>query len=119
MSTFDAPEYVRCTHIGICEFLDLSGHILRTLVSDIPSRHAHAGPRNFVDILENMDNENESRRHYAFLSPPAVLRSCASLFDPSGHLKFIGLNTYQRAIAFLEDIPSQHIQIIEVSTILC
>ena len=119
MSTFDAPEYVRCTHIGICEFLDLSGHILSMLVSDMPNRHARAGPRNFVDILENMDNENESRRHYAFLSPPAVLRTCVRVFNPSGHLKFIGLNTRQRAIVFLEDIPSQHIQIIEVCTILC
>jgi hypothetical protein len=99
--------------------MDLSGHLLRRLSSDLPCHHAGAAPNSFIDILENISNDNESRKNLALLSPPSIMRIISVLCAPHGHNKCDPISIRRETIPFSEEIPSQHIQLVEVSLILC
>ena len=59
LSILDAPAYVRCTDIGMCEFLDLHGHLANVLKSDIIRDFSSIILNNFFRLLENSINSKE------------------------------------------------------------
>jgi len=60
LSILDAPEYVRCTDIGLCEFLELHGHLDNILKSDIIRHISNIAKNNLFSMLESIINSKDS-----------------------------------------------------------
>lgn len=75
LSILDAPEYVRCTDIGICEFLELHGLLGNILKLDIIKHISYVATNTFSSILENLINSKELIQKFIFFSIPAILKS--------------------------------------------
>lgn len=73
LSILDAPEYVRCTDIGICEFLEIHGHLDNILTSDIICHISHVISNNFFPMLEGIINSKERIQNLICFSNPAIL----------------------------------------------
>ena len=52
LSILDAPEYVRCAHIDLCEFLEIHAHLNNILKSDLIMYISHMQRNNFFSMLE-------------------------------------------------------------------
>lgn len=59
LSILDAPEYINCVHIGVCEFLEIQGQISNSLKSDNTEHHFHMARDNFFMFLEDLAYSNE------------------------------------------------------------
>jgi len=70
LSILDAPEYVRCTDTGICEFLDLHGHVADIQKSDILKHVSYIVINNFFSLLENSINSKELIQNFIIFCIP-------------------------------------------------
>ena len=59
LSILDAPEYVHCMDMGICEFLELQAHSVYLLKLDVMKDIFHKTESNFFNILENIVDSKE------------------------------------------------------------
>lgn len=73
LSILDAPEYIRCTHIGFCEFLELHYHISNTLKSDLTESTSWVAVKASSLILANLKNSKEIIKGPIISYIPAVL----------------------------------------------
>ena len=73
LSILDAPEYIRCTHIGFCEFLELQVHFSNTLKSDLTEYPAWIALNTFFSILENSKKSKELIKNPIISYIPAIL----------------------------------------------
>ncbi len=75
LSYFDSSEYVRCTHIVLCEFLELNAHLENTLKPDILLKDFCRIKDTFFSILENSIFSKELVQSIFIFSGPAILES--------------------------------------------
>ena len=54
MGILDAPEYVRCTHLGLCEFLEFQGHLLNILQLKKMTHIMSTTRNHFFSVLEDI-----------------------------------------------------------------
>ena len=54
LSIFDAPEYVKCTHFVLCEFLEIRGLIPDLLDAKISGEAFLSQKNNFFSLLEGL-----------------------------------------------------------------
>ena len=73
LSILDAPEYVRCTDIGLCEFLELHGHLDNILKSDIIRHISNIAKNNLFSMLESIINSKELIQDLISFSNLAVI----------------------------------------------
>jgi len=71
----DAPEYVRCTDTGICEFLDLHCHLAGIEKLDIIKRFSYAKRNNFFAMIEGSINSKELIQNFVIFCIPESLDS--------------------------------------------
>lgn len=79
LSIFDAPEYVRCVDIGICEFLENFGVINH--FSNFLKRLFHSIISNFFSLLENIAESKECIQN--------IITMCLSAFILSSLISFV------------------------------
>ena len=118
LSILDAPEYVRCVHTNICEFLDLHGHLDNILKSNIIKQITHAAKNNFYFILEDVIDTKELIKNLIIFCLLSILYafkiSCAYTKAKNPVL----LNTKHKSPLFENDLTSQTLKFLEVSVIL-
>ena len=79
LSIFDAPEYVRCVDIGICEFLENSG--VTDYFSSFLKRLYLIITSNFYSLLENIVESKECLQD--------IIATCLSVFVVSFLISFV------------------------------
>lgn len=103
LSILDAPEYINCVHIGLCEFLELSASI-EILQPDI-ERHISYTTRNiFYSVLENYINITDKENSINNLNIsyiPAIINSSKISFDFTKIQN--GITAKQRATAVFDE----------------
>ncbi len=117
LSILDAPEYIHCIHIGLCEFLELRGNLSNNLESDIMDHHSRLVRNNFFTFLEDLTDSNESAKGLIIFYLPFILT----------FLKFSSIlqqkkNPYLQKIALpallaVDNITSYSLEILEISVI--
>lgn len=70
LSILDAPAYVRCNDIGICEFLDIHCHMPNVLKSDIIEHVSSFILNRFFTLLENSINRKELTLNFIIFCIP-------------------------------------------------
>ena len=74
LSLLDAPEYIRCTHLGLCEFLEFCSHFSNTSKSDLTEHHpSWISIDTFFSILEGLKNSRELIKDPTSYYIPAIL----------------------------------------------
>jgi len=73
LSILDSPEYVRCGHIFLCEFLELHAHLEGILGSDSIKGSFLIRKDNFFSILENLLYRKELIQEIIIVCIPAIL----------------------------------------------
>lgn len=117
LSILDAPEYVRCTDIGICEFLDLHAYSANILSLDIIMRFFNAPKNKFYSVLENLIISKESIQNFVNLCIPAIIDSFKFLC-PLKKEKNINFAKTEHTFHLVEnDLAEQTIDILKVSVI--
>ncbi|MGA1863693.1 MAG: hypothetical protein ACMUHX_01390 [bacterium] len=118
LSILDAPEYVHCVHIDICEFLDLHGHLDNILKSDIIKRISFAAKNNFYLVLEDLTDSKELLKRLIIFYLIAILYifkiSCAYKKTKDHVL----LNTKHKPPLFEKNLVPQTLKFVEISVIL-
>lgn len=114
LNILDAPEYIHCIHIGICEFLELKAH----LEPDVKWNVLYTAKNNFFLMLENLTNSKELIQYLNIFFLPAILKSFK-----------ISCSHVKRQNRFLEksdhpfplienNLTAQILKIVEISIIL-
>lgn len=118
LSILDAPEYVHCVHIDICEFLDLHGHLDNVLRSDIIKQITHSVKNNFYFVLKDLTDSKELIKKLIIFYLVAILYvfkiSCAytKIKNP------VLLNTKYKPHFLEKNLVPQALKFIEISVIL-
>jgi len=94
LSSLDAPEYVRCGHIGVCEFLELSGDLV-------------SGQRAEDAVAVMMSRYINPYRYQDILTPPA----CERIIEVDHNQEYIPLLIQKKCL------PLQTLQIITTTII--
>ena len=117
LSILDAPEYVHCVHIDICEFLDLHGHLDNILRSDIIKQITHSVKNNFYFILEDLTDSKKLIKKLIIFYLVAILYvfkiSCAYKKKDTPLL-----STKHKPPLFEENLVHQVLEFVEISVIL-
>lgn len=118
LSILDAPEYVHCVHIDICEFLDLHGHLDNVLRSDIIKRITHSVKNNFCFVLQDLTDIKELIKKLIIFYLVAILYvfkiSCAYKKIKDTVL----LSTKHKPPLFEKNLVPQALKFVEISVIL-
>lgn len=118
LSILDAPEYVRCVHTDICEFLDLHGHLDNILRSDIIKQISHAAKNNFYFILEDLIDSKELIKNLIIFYLVAILYSFKISLALKKNQNTVLLKTKHAHPLFENNLTSQTLKFIEISVIL-
>lgn len=118
LSILDAPEYVRCAHTDICEFLDLHGHLDNILKSDIIKQISHAAKNNFYFILEDLIDSKELIKNLFIFYLLAILYSFKISCTYTKSKIPILLNTKHIGPLFENILTSETPKFLEISVIL-
>ena len=118
LSILDAPEYVRCAHTDICEFLDLHCHLDNVLRSDIIKQISHAVKNNFYFILEDLIDSKELIKNLIIFCLPAILYSFKILLDLKKNQNTVFLKSKHTLPLFANILTSKTPKFIETSVIL-
>jgi len=117
LSILDAPEYIHCVHLGLCEFLELNAHFPNITRSDIKEHHPRTVKNNFFSFLENLVNNNELIKKLILFYLPFIITflklSCILMKKKTLYLRNIGLPSF-----LVENKISSHsLKILEISVI--
>lgn len=117
LSVLDAPAYVRCSDIGICEFLDLHGHLSNVLKSDIIRYFSSIILNNFFTLLENSINNKELILNFIIFCVPdsrdSFAIACPLLMGQNADLE-----KKNHITPFKENsLYSQNLKLVQVSVI--
>lgn len=118
LSVLDAPEYVRCVHVDICEFLDLHGHMDNILKSDIIKQISLATKNNFYFVLEDLTDSKELLKKliiFYLISILYVFKISCAYKKAKDHVL---LNTKHKPPLFEKNLVPQTLKFIEISVIL-
>jgi hypothetical protein len=118
MSILDAPEYVRCTSLGICEFLDLHAHLDNLFKSDMIKQISRVSKINFYSLLEDLINSKELIKNLIIFCIPAILSSFKISLALKKSKNPVLLNTRHLPPLLENNITSQTLKFIEISVIL-
>ena len=118
MSILDAPEYVRCTHLDICEFLELHAHLANVLKTDMLYHISYAEKNNFYSILENLIYSKELIKNIFIFCIPAILTSFKISLNLKKSRNPILLNAQNIHPLFENNLTSQTLEFMESSVIL-
>ena len=118
LSILDAPEYVRCAHTDICEFLDLHGHLDNVLKSDIIKQISHVAKNNFYFILEDLIDSKELIKKLVIFYLIAILYSFKISLALKKNPNTFLLKTKHTLPLFENNLTSQILKLIEISVIL-
>lgn len=118
LSILDAPEYVRCVDIDICEFLDIHGHLDNVLRSDIIKQISHAAKNNFYFILEDLIDSKELIKNLIIFYMLAFLYAFKISLDLKRNQDTVLLKTKHTLPLFENNLTSQTLRLIEISVIL-
>lgn len=117
LSILDAPEFVRCSDIGICEFLELHGLLGNILKSDIMIHICFVETNNFSSILENLINKKELIQNLIFSSIPAVLKSFKISITLIKRELIVLASTEHKFPLIENNLSSQNLKLIGISVI--
>lgn len=119
LSILDAPEYIHCVHVGLCEFLEIQGNLSICLKSDITEHHSRLARNNFFIFLEDLayTYSNELAKGLILFDLPFILTSLkfSSILPKKKNLYLQKINS----ASFLteDNIISISIKILEISVI--
>ena len=117
LSILDAPEYIHCIHIGLCEFLELSGHLSNNLKSDFKEHHPRVVRNDFFSFLENLVYSNELIKKIILFYLPFILillkLTCLFIKKKNLYLKNIEFPSF----LVENNISSYSLKLLEISVI--
>ena len=117
LSILDAPEYVRCTNVGMCEFLDLHAHQANILKLNTIMRFYNTAKNNYSSILENLIISKESIQSFVTLCIPAIIESFKFLFPLKKTRNKFFIKKEQTFHLAENDLTVQTIDIVKISVI--
>ncbi len=118
LSVLDAPEYIRCAHIGLCEFLELNAHMSNSLKSDSINHHSRVGRDNFFSILENLIDSKELIKNLIIFYIPAILSLLEFSRIPIKREELYLRNIELLSLSIEKGMTSYTLKLLEISVIL-
>jgi hypothetical protein len=118
LSILDAPEYVRCIDIGLCEFLEVTGHIMNHFKKFIIQFTSFRTKYNFFSILEETIDTRKLYKNIIILLLPAIFRFFKDSYSLIKNQVIVLLKTVHFAPLFENISCSQNLKLIEISVIL-
>lgn len=120
LSILDAPEYVRCMDVGICEFLELHAHSVYILNLDVMRHHSHEARNNFFSILEDIVDSKEFDKDITVCNIHSMLNTFKTFYPSIIRKDMSLLNKHKRFTSGLSQNPlkEQTLEIVEISVIL-
>jgi hypothetical protein len=114
----DSPEYVRCIHIGLCEFLETYGHLDNILKSDILRHISDVIKNDLFFIFESLINSKHLIQNLTFFLISAILKYFKILFALTKGCNTVLPNTEHTSILFENNLNVQALKLVKVSVIL-
>lgn len=117
LSVLDAPEYVKCTDIGICEFLELQCHLGNDIISEVIGHIFDVKRNNLFSMMENIINRKELIQNLIFFSIPAILKSIRSGYKPAKGQNIDSTDTENSTYLIENILIEENLKIVEISII--
>ena len=118
LSILDAPEYVRCIDIGLCEFLEVTGHIMNHFKKFIIQFTSFSAKYNFFSILEETTDTRKLLNNIIILLLPAIFRFFKNSYSLIKNQVTILLKTVHFTPLCDNISCLQNLKFIEISVIL-
>ena len=117
LSILDAPEYINCVHIGLCEFLEIKGLLSSDLESDsMKDNHSRLARNNFFIILEDITISNKLAKNHIIYYLPLILSSLEFLSSLRQN-KNLYLQKTVSSLIVANNTISKSLELIDISVI--
>jgi hypothetical protein len=117
LSILDGPEYIRCIHLGLCEFLELHGHLSNDQKSDLMENHSYKAKNIFFPIFEDLIDNKELIKNLIIFFTATILTFLKFLSPPIKRKTPYLLNIAIPSFSIENSIPLQTLKLLEISVI--
>ena len=117
LSLMDAPEYIHCIHIDLCEFLELHAHLDNVLKSDHIKHISYTPGNNFFLMLEDIITNREFVNITIPSYVPLILMSVKTSCDLKNKENLVLTNIAHASLLIQNRLTAQTLELIKISVI--